>query len=92
MEPTAYSVRCAPASGSGSCLAFGFNIFHGSTSEGIDQIAIVLKEFLNIAHLPLWLCPIALEAMRTIFPGSRRIFHRLLFASHRLERGGLNAW
>ena len=24
MEPTAYSARCAPASGSGSCLAFGY--------------------------------------------------------------------
>ena len=26
MEPTAYSVRCAPASGSGSCLALGLKV------------------------------------------------------------------
>jgi hypothetical protein len=41
LEPTAYSVRCAPASGSGSCLAFGKPKAHLSGPRLNEHIAII---------------------------------------------------
>src|SRR6266508_3880689 len=48
MEPTAYSVRSAPASGSGSGLAFGFQKYfafsHGSRTINSERGSIMSRE------------------------------------------------
>ena len=44
MEPTAYSLRCAPAFGSGSCLAFGFFLQTEGNLSRVNDILYDARE------------------------------------------------